>query len=390
MKKITFLFTLLFASALTFGQVVLSEDFEAGLTIPAGWTVEDLAVPVNGEIWTIETGGAAGGFTAGNTLVYDAGGAGNYATFNSDGYGNNNTPEESTLTSPVFDCSSLTSVTLGFDTVYNGNYGGLGEIEVYNGTSWVTIQTYVSVPGGTPSTTIIGSQTFDVPELVGVTNAQVRFRWTGDWSISWSIDNISVFQCTDALPGTVGNSYPADTATNVTLEQDTDYNGDGTIDAADAAVTFTWADGAGGPALSYIFKLGTANPPTQEFTANASDGFSIFGLALNTTYYWSVTAVNCAGESTETVWSFTTANTLSATDFESEKVFEHYMSSNTLVINASKTLDRVEIYNMLGQVVNTSTPNNNSTTIDLGRLNTGMFIASVSIEGKTQTFKFVK
>ena len=105
MKKITLLFALLFTSSLMFGQEVLSEDFEAGLSVPTGWTVVDLALNVPPEIWTIETGGEAGGFTAGNTLIYDNGGVGNYATMDSDGYGNTGTVESTTLTSPVFDAS---------------------------------------------------------------------------------------------------------------------------------------------------------------------------------------------------------------------------------------------------------------------------------------------
>ncbi len=158
MRKITLLFTMMLCSTFLFSQVVLTEDFEAGLTVPAGWSVEDLATPPNAEVWTFETGGEAGGFTTGNTLIYDNGGVGNYATMDSDGYGNNNTVESTTLTSPAFDASALTSVSLSFDTVYNGNFGGLGEIEVFDGTAWVNIQTYATEAGGTPNTTITGDR----------------------------------------------------------------------------------------------------------------------------------------------------------------------------------------------------------------------------------------
>jgi hypothetical protein len=299
MKKITLLFALALSSSLMFGQIVLTEDFEAGLSVPSGWTVEDLAVPANGEVWTIETGGAAGGFTTPNTLVYDNGGDGNYATFNSDGYGNNGTAEESTLTSPVFDCSSLTSVTLSFATVYNGNFGGLGEIEVFNGTSWVNIQTYATAAGSTPNTTVTGTQTFDVPELIGVTNAQIRFRWTGNWSISWSIDNISVFQCTVSAPNAVSAVSPANGATGVEINYG-DPNNLGPIE---------WAPSATGDAAdSYNISLGT--DPAGSNIGSIS-GFAIgnsinFDWQPSTTYFWFIEAVNCAGSTASPVFSFTT------------------------------------------------------------------------------------
>ncbi|MFK7832851.1 MAG: T9SS type A sorting domain-containing protein [Winogradskyella sp.] len=300
MKKITFLITFLFTSCLMFGQVVLTEDFESGLTVPSGWIVEDLATPPNGEVWTIETGGEAGGFTAGNTLVYDNGGAGNYATMDSDGYGNNGTAESTTLTSPVFDCSNLTSVTLSFDTFYNGNFGGLGVIEAFNGTSWVNVQTYATQAGQTPSTTVGGGQLFDIPALVGVSNAQIRFVWTGNWSISWSIDNISVFQCTVSAPGGVSAISPADGAVDI----DINYGDPNSVGPIEWAPSMT-----GGLPDSYNINLG--------ITATGDDigsiaGFDIGGAVLfdfqpNTTYFWSIDAVNCAGTTTSPVFSFTTS-----------------------------------------------------------------------------------
>jgi hypothetical protein len=304
MKKITLLMALVFSSGLMFGQTVLTEDFENDITFPTstGWTVEDLAAPPNGEVWTIDNTGEAGGFTPGNTLVYDSGGIGNYATMDSDGYGNNGTAENTTLTSPVFDCSTLTSVTLSFDTVYNGNFGGQGTIEVFNGTSWTTIQTYATAGGGTPNTTLTGTQTFDVPELVGVSNAQIRFRFTGNWSISWSIDNISVFQCTVNAPNAVTAAVtPLDGATDVNI----------TYTTPRVVGPFEWENAPiGFPADSFTFNLGET-PAGNDIGSieGFTNGTSInFNWEPNTTYYWSIDAVNCAGTTPGPIWSFTTAD----------------------------------------------------------------------------------
>lgn len=298
MKKFTLLFLLFLTVSIAKAQVVLTEDFEAGLTAPPGWTVEDLSSPLSGEVWTFETGGTAGGFTSPNTLVYDNGGDGNYATFDSDGYGNNGTAEESTLTSPAFDCSTLTSVTLSFATVYNGNYGGLGEIEVFNGTTWTNIHTYATATGGTPNTTVAGWQTFDVPELIGVSNAQIRFRWTGNWSISWSIDNISVYQCTAAIPVAASAVAPANAATGVEIGYGATTNSIGPFD---------WTDVPGADSYNLSFGTNIAGDNIGGI-AGATNGNSVNygGWAPNTTYYWFVESVNCAGTTASPVFSFTT------------------------------------------------------------------------------------
>ena len=141
MRKITLLMALVFSSGLMFGQVVLTEDFESGLTIPVGWTNNDIAG--NGEVWTVETGGEAALLTAGNMNVYSAGGAdGNYAAFDSDAYGDNMTAEEAALESPVFDCSALTSVTLSYNHYFAGNFGGSGFVEVNDGSGWTQVAMY--------------------------------------------------------------------------------------------------------------------------------------------------------------------------------------------------------------------------------------------------------
>ncbi len=298
MKKITLLFIALCFSTLSFSQIVLSEDFEAGLTLPTGWTNNDLAVPANGEIWTFETGGEAGGYTAGNTFIYDpAGCEGNYATFDSDGYGDNSTPEEATLESPVFSCATLTDVTLNFNHLFGGDFGGSGFVEVYDGTSWVTVQTY------TGDGNDFGLKSLDVTtELAGVANAQIRFRWTGNWSLSWTLDNISVFQCTVAAPNAAAITEPLNAATDIPID----------ITGATPLITpFSWdAATTGDLATSFNITLGTDTAGTNIGTitgATNGNGITYGSWAYNTTYYWFVTAVNCAGETPGPIFSFTTA-----------------------------------------------------------------------------------
>ncbi|WP_418638220.1 T9SS type A sorting domain-containing protein [Winogradskyella sp.] len=378
MKKITLLLALFFASNLMFAQEVLSEDFEAGLTVPTGWTIEDLTT--SGEIWTIETGGEAGGFTAPNTLLYESGLDGNYATMDSDGYGSEGGAENTTLTSPVFDASSITSATLTFDTVYNGNFGGLGEIEVYNGSAWVNVQTYATAIGSTPNTTITGSQLFDISEIAGVTNAQIRFVWTGNWSISWSIDNISVFQCTEtAAPAVATTPLPADAATAIGI-------------TADGGLNFSWND-AGNAGDNYTLNIGTTNPPSQAIEG-IENGVLITGLGLSTTYFWSIDITNCFGTTTSSVWSFTTDDQfLSIGEEVSLETLNVYPNptSDVLNIKSSQDVDNVTVFNLLGQNVANFTKNEiNNSSIDLSELSKGLYLVKISSGTKTKTLRVTK
>lgn len=303
MKKITFLLMLLLTSSMMLGQVVLSEDFNAGLTLPAGWTNDDIAG--NGEVWTFGTGSEAPNFTAGNTILGDIGFTANYAILNSDLYGDNGTAENAALTSPVFDATAFASLELKFDHLVLGDYGGEGHVEVYNGITWVEVALF-SESTITPNTNgnyvAQGTVSIDVStELAGVSNAQVRFRWTGDWGFFWAIDNVSVFQCTVDAPDAAILTTPANAATDVAIE----YGA-----AANAVGPFEWTGAAtGASADSYDISLGIT--PTGDDIGTLA-GFSTEGTITytwepNTTYYWYITSNNCAGSTNSAVYSFTTA-----------------------------------------------------------------------------------
>ena len=192
MKKITLLMTLFFTSSLMFGQV-LAEDFEGGGPFgafpPTGWTNNEIA-PMGGS-WVSASDGDAVGYNSPNTILYDNGLlAGTYALFNSDALGNDGNAENTALESPSFDVSTASNVLLSFNHFFTAGYGGQGFVEVFNGTTWIEVANYT---GASQTDSSFGLETIDVStELTGVANAQVRFRWTGDWAWGWAIDNIVV------------------------------------------------------------------------------------------------------------------------------------------------------------------------------------------------------
>lgn len=188
MKKITFLITF-FIVSLGYSQAFFEEDFEASTEVPSDWTNND--IEGDGDVWTIGSSGEAVGYQPPNTIYYDETGiVGNYALFNSDDYGDNGVAENAALESPVLDLTDFTSVTLSFDHFFTAGFGATGFIEAFNGSSWVQIDSYTGANQGESS---FGNEVYDLTdELAGVANAQVRFRWTGDWSWGWAFDNVSI------------------------------------------------------------------------------------------------------------------------------------------------------------------------------------------------------
>ena len=70
--------------------------------------------------------------------------------------------------------------------------------------------------------------------------------------------------------------------------------------------------------------------------------------------------------------------------------FNHYITNNNLVMSSSSSLENIELYNLLGQEVFSKSLSNTNETINISSLDTGIYIAKVSIQGKSKSFKIVK
>lgn len=383
MKKITICFSLLLCFAVTtLSAQVLTEDFEGGPGIPAGWTNNDLLG--NGDSWIIESSGDAALIPPPNGVVYSvSGGAGNYAAFDSDGTSDNSLPEDVALESPTFSCAGLTQVTLEFKHAFAGNFGGSGFVEVSSdgGSNWSTVLTF------TEDGYIGGLVTTDVTaQLAGAANAKIRFRWTGDFSVAWYIDEIVVFECAVSAPAPVITPMPMDGATNVALDN-SDMNFPNRL-------FFNWTDGPGDPGGSYTLNLGTQNPPTDNSFTGFPNGDFIFGLTYDTTYFWSVESTNCAGTSTSAIWSFTTEQdpALSIDDNELGTL-SVYPNPTKDILNIKTSLDigNIQVFNLLGQsVAQFNGANLSNKSIDLSSLEDGLYMIEITAGDKRETFKITK
>ena len=63
---------------------------------------------------------------------------------------------------------------------------------------------------------------------------------------------------------------------------------------------------------------------------------------------------------------------------------------NILTIEANSEIQRVSVYNILGQEVLKASPKSNSATLQTNELQKGVYMVTTQIDGKVSTSKMVK
>ncbi|SDX54058.1 fibronectin type III domain-containing protein [Aequorivita viscosa] len=174
MRKIMLLCLASLMTTLMWSQAFVDENFSGGV-LPAGWTNNDLNE--SGQIWEFDN---PGNRSANSPLSAP------FAILDSDNYGSGGI-QNAALETPAFDASSATSVFLDFDYYHRQCCGATIYVEVFNGASWIEVHSESS------SSANPAHLTLDITTaLAGATNAQVRFRYTGDWDYYWIIDNVKI------------------------------------------------------------------------------------------------------------------------------------------------------------------------------------------------------
>jgi hypothetical protein len=158
-----------------FAQVYLSEGFN-GFSIPAGWEVQNQGT---GQcFWTIGT-------PDDHTML-----GSNFLYVNSNtGFG---TVANEIITSPVINSAATGVVKLRFRQHYRDNPNSPNDaafVEAFNGSSWITLNTHTTTIGqeNNPALTEINLTPYLNPNL------QIRFRYIGQFSYYWLIDDVKVY-----------------------------------------------------------------------------------------------------------------------------------------------------------------------------------------------------
>jgi hypothetical protein len=101
------------------------------------------------------------------------------------------TPQDELLVSPVMDATAASQLFVQFEQVYNDYTGttDIGTVEVFDGSAWVVVATYVDEDYGTFTT-----PDFENIDVTAYINAdfQVRFRYVGLDDLYWAIDNVVI------------------------------------------------------------------------------------------------------------------------------------------------------------------------------------------------------
>jgi hypothetical protein len=122
--------------------------------------------------------------------------------------------------------------------------------------------------------------------------------------------------------------------------------------------------------------------PLSEFTGLTTKGhiaqLVLSGAPVGTVYI-------------DNVYFSKTVSNLSVANFEISKVMMYPNPvTNYFTIEANSTIDKVSVYNVLGQEVLVKSPKSNSTTIQTSQLSKGVYIIKTAVDGKMTTTKMIK
>ncbi len=265
--------------------VYIDEDFSGavGTTPPTGWTQNIIIGEQGVDLWHFDN---PGGVSINFPMTSPT------AIFDSYHLSNNNLSENVALESPGFSIEEGAGVMLEFDHYFASGLGGEIFIEVWNGSAWITEYNSVTTTIGNPKHEIIDISA----EASSVTNSKVRFRWIGNFSYYWIIDNVKVYSA-DPVPDPATPISPADGAVNVDINSG-----------------LSWETITGAAPTGYRLYFGTdgagiTRPTNIEDNMDmqlATDYMPEAPLLYNTTYYWMVIPYNETGDATGVpIWSFT-------------------------------------------------------------------------------------
>lgn len=261
MKKLLLIAGVTFATGISFGQTIFSEDFEGGL--PGTWT----------QTTNASDGGWLAGTASSLSSTYfpiSTTNSTNIVATNDDGCNCDKSADR--LISPSINLSTAANPVMNVDVFFGeGSYNGVTEtadieVSTNGGSSWTNV---ASLTGDAAW----HGETVDLSAYAGMSNVMISFLYGdgGDWEYGWGIDNFIVYDPVpnDARLDAVNIAPFAPVSTNTTLSVDVTNLGSNAI----TSLTIDWNDGSShSSVISVNIPVGgsaTVNHPTAVNYATA-------------------------------------------------------------------------------------------------------------------------
>ena len=147
------------------------------------------------------------------------------------------------------------------------------------------------------------------------------------------------------------------------------------------------------PERFQIFLIDASNnatPLTDEINVTEEDFTTqSFNLpSLNGTYRIGLHAISDADQFALLFTNFNIMNGVGVEEFTNETIIFPNPANNVLNINANSNISRVEVFNMMGQMVGSYTANDVNTQINTTNFSNGVYTVRISTENGTTTKKF--
>lgn len=153
-----------------------------------------------------------------------------------------------------------------------------------------------------------------------------------------------------------------------------------------------------GGVTEHVYQVGTQEPLLTGQWKKVEIPLSYFtgiGFASTNFFQWKCSPFNDSVDNAGYVYidniMFTTNSQLSNTSFNASNVKLYPIPAKDLLnIEAPSTVERVAIYNILGQEVLNEVTNNEIVSVNVSSLTSGIYVIKATIDGKVSSTKFIK
>lgn len=200
-------------------------------------------------------------------------------------------------------------------------------------------------------------------------------------------------ECDDAFPLTIGQPLQTYSDLSTTSMQIPSCNDVNRLDVwfKINSESFSNLDVIAEPSYNLQLWQGDCSDLTQVVNACAENALLDIPVMTNTDYYVQVWSDTESGRVAGLFDILVQDGTLTNEDF-AFKDFTLYPNptKNILNLKSQSKIDFVKVYNLLGQQISSSIPNSLVEEINMSELNSGMYLISIEIDGRTNIFRVIK